>query len=116
MNNYRPISQLRVFSKLLERVVSQQIIKHTERHILHHPHQSTYVQHKSTERALTRINNDILPNNSGGIIIFLDMPASFDTLNHRILINRLTSVSEIMHLIGSNHTLWTEVIMYPLAT
>ena len=92
LNNYRPISQLPVFSKLLERVVSQQIIKHIERHSLLHPNQSAYVPHRSTETALTRINNDILANNSGTIIIFLDMSAAFDTLNHRTLINRLVII------------------------
>ena len=89
MNNYRPISQLPVFSKLLERVVSQQIIKHIERHSLLHHHQS--VPHKRTETALTRINNIILANNEGTIIVFLDMSAAFGTLNHRILINHLVN-------------------------
>ena len=74
LNNYRPIFQLLVFSKLLERVISQQIIKYIERHSLLHPNLSAYVPHKSTETALTRINNDILANNSGTIIIFLICP------------------------------------------
>ena len=47
LNNYSPISQLPVFYKLLERVVSQQIIKHIERHSLLHPNQSAYVPHKN---------------------------------------------------------------------
>ena len=70
LNNYRPISQLPVFYKLLERVVSQQIIKHIERHSLLHPNQ-VYVPHKSTETALTRINNDV--------IIFLNWLKSYIT-------------------------------------
>ena len=80
------------FPKLLERVLSQQIIKHIESHSLLYPNQNTYVPHKSTETALARINNDILANNSGTIIIFIDIPAAFDTLNHRILINRLVNI------------------------
>ena len=111
LNNYRPISQLPVFSKLLERVVSQQIIKHIERHSLLHPNQSAYVPHKSTKTVLTRINNDILVNNSVTIIIFLAMSAAFDTLNHRTLINHLVNIGfRDDALIGSNHTLRTEVV------
>ena len=51
LNNYRPNSQLPVFklnTKLLEWVVSHQIIKHIECHSLLHPHQSVYVPHKTT--------------------------------------------------------------------
>ena len=76
----------------LERVVSQQIIKHIERHSLLHPNQIVYIPHKNTETALNNINNDILANNLGTIIIFLDMSAAFDTLNHRTLINRLVII------------------------
>ena len=44
---------------------------------------------KNTETALARINNDILANDIGIIIVFLNLSAAFDTLNHSILINRL---------------------------
>ena len=47
LNNFRRISQLPVFSKLLERVVSQQIIKYIERHSLLHPNQSAWFHIKA---------------------------------------------------------------------
>ena len=92
LNNYRPIAQLSVFSKIIERVASKQIMQHLIRHNILHSHQSAYVPNKSTETALARINNDILTNDIGNIIVFLDLSAVFDTLNHSILINGLAHV------------------------
>ena len=43
----------------------------------------------STETALCRINDDVLNNKTGSIMLFLDLSAAFDTLNHKILIQRL---------------------------
>ena len=52
LNNYRPIAQLSVFSKIIERVASKQIMQHLIRHNILHSHQSTYVPNKSTEKLL----------------------------------------------------------------
>ena len=65
-------------------------MQHLIRHNILHSHQSAYVPNKSTETALARINNDILANDIGTIIVFL-LSAAFDTLNHSILINRLAN-------------------------
>ena len=67
-------------------------MQHLIRHNILHSHQSAYVPNKSTETALARINNDILTNDIGNIIVFLDLSAVFDTLNHSILINGLAHV------------------------
>ena len=58
LKNYRPISQLTAFSKLLERIVSTQIISHLLAAKVLHPHQSTHMPGLST--ALCRINDDVL--------------------------------------------------------
>ena len=89
LKNYRPISQLTAFSKLLERIVSTQIISHLLAAKVLHPHQSTYMPGLSTEPALCRIHDDVLNNKTGSLMLFLDLSAAFDTLNHKILIQRL---------------------------
>ena len=57
-------------------------MQHLICHNILHSHQSAHVLNKSTETALARINNDIIANDIGTIIVF----------NHSILINRLTNV------------------------
>ena len=89
LKNYRPISQLTAFSKLLERIVSTQIISHLLAAKVLHPHQSAYMPGLSTETALCRINDYVLNNKTGSLMLFLDLSAAFDTLNHKILIQRL---------------------------
>ena len=89
LKNYRPISQLTALFKLLERIVSTQIISHILAAKVLHPHQSAYMHGLSTETALCSINDDVLNNKTGSLMLFLDLSAAFDTLNHEILIQRL---------------------------
>ena len=92
LKNYRPISQLTAFSKLLERIVSTQIISHLLAAKVLHPHQSAYMPELSTETALCRINDNVLNNKTVcfcSLMLFLDLSATFDTINHKILIQRL---------------------------
>ena len=42
-----------------------------------------------TETALCRINDDVLNNKTGSLMLFLDVSAAFDTLNHKMLKQRL---------------------------
>ena len=66
-------------------------MQHLIRHNMHLSYQSAYVPNKNTETALARINNDILANDIGIIIVFLNLSAAFDTHNHSMLINRLVN-------------------------
>ena len=95
LSNYRPISNLSTLSKTLERVVARQLNSYLhENHILN-PYQSAYTKHKSTETAMIHILNHIhlsAASPHGSVVILLDLSAAFDTLDHNILINRLTSI------------------------
>ena len=58
--SYRPISNLSVISKLLERVISQQLVKYlTDNHLLPDL-QSAYRRNHSTETAVLKVLADIL--------------------------------------------------------
>ena len=59
LNNYRPVSNLPFFSKVIEHIVSNKLIKHLSKSGESFKFQSTYTKYCSTEIALTRITNDI---------------------------------------------------------
>ena len=93
--NYRPISNLSTHSKILERVIASQLTDYLDDNNILHPIQSAYTPRKSTETALTKITSDLLStldNTNGTILVLLDMSAAFDTLDHDILLHRLSSI------------------------
>ena len=54
-----------------------------------------YLAHKSTESAITLITFDPLSslnNNRDTILVLLDMSSAFDTLDHNVLIHRLSAI------------------------
>ena len=92
LKNYRPVSNLPFLSKLLERIVLEQLNAHLLAHSLRPTYQSAYRPHHSTETALLRITSDLLNATDNGqvsALILLDLSAAFDTLDHRILLDRL---------------------------
>ena len=99
--NYRPISNLCFFSKLLEKCVLEQLINHLNMYDLLGDCQSAYRQFHGCETALTKVSNDILNNldrNLSTFIIMLDLSAAFDTVDHSILLERL---EKIFHIKGT---------------
>ena len=93
-DNLRPISNLAYISKLIQRVVYNQI----HDHLLcwnHYPIlQSAYRQYHSTETALLKVLNDILMNMNSQrvtLLVLLDLSSAFDTIDHKILLERLSS-------------------------
>ena len=88
-SNYRPISHLPLLSKILERIVSKQLIAHVNKNNLFDPFQSVFV----TETAFLRITDTILStlnSNTCCQLILFDLSSAFYTLDHNILISRLT--------------------------
>ena len=94
-SNYRPISNLSIHSKILERVISSQLITYLTTNKIPNIFQSAYIPHKYTESALTLITSDLLSglnNNRGTILFLLDMSSAFDTLDHNVRIYRLSAI------------------------
>ena len=93
--NYRPVSNLSFMSKLTERAISGQIKDFMEANDLQEPVQSAYHPNHSTETALSKIFNDILlsmGDKRGVLLALLYLSAAFDTVDHKIMINRLEHV------------------------
>ena len=91
--NYRPISNLMFLSKCCEKVVASQFISHLRENELEETFQSAYKMGHSTESALLRVHNDVLCALDEGrcvMLVLLDLSAAFDTVDHGILLSRLS--------------------------
>ena len=92
--NFRPISNLKFISKLVEKSVAVQLTKHVMTNHLDETFESAYKEFHSTEIALLRVHNDILcslDQNKSVILLLLDLSAALDTVDHAILISRLSN-------------------------
>ena len=82
MNNYRPISTLPILSKVLERVVYNQLSHHLESNNLLPPQQSSFRPAFSTTSLLLKITTNWIKAIDSGCYVgalFLDLRKAFDT-------------------------------------
>ena len=94
LSNYRPISNLKVISKIIEKVVAVRLQDYLESNQLNEPLQSAYKRFHSCETALVRVHNDILraiDDRHCVILLLLDLSAAFGHVDYDILITRLKS-------------------------
>ena len=94
VNNYRPISVLPVTLKVLERAVHHQFYSFLTEHNLITQDQSGFRKQHSTATALLHFLDGIQLDIDGGKccgVLFLDLKKAFDTVDHRLLLEKLVS-------------------------
>jgi len=91
-SSYRPISNLSVLSRLLERILVRQLMTYLTDADLLPPLQSGFRTDHSTESATLCVLSDILLAVDRGdfaALVLLDLLAAFDTVDHDILLQLL---------------------------
>ena len=92
--SFRPISNLKFISNVTEKAVAHQLNEHVSNNDLGEYLQSAYKCFHSTETALLKVQNDILraiDEQKCIVLLLLDMSAAFDTVDHDLLLARLSS-------------------------
>lgn len=92
VTNYRPISLLPIFSKLLEKIIHARLSTFLKNNNIIYKSQFGFQKSMSTTHSLVEIIEKIrnsLEMSKYGCGIFIDLKKAFDTVNHAILLQKL---------------------------
>jgi hypothetical protein len=94
-DNYRPIALLSTLSKVLEKIVSVQLVNHLDRNKILYEHQYGFQRNKSTEHSIIHALNYIgraMNDNKYCVGVFFDLKKAFDVCSHEILLMKLSKM------------------------
>ena len=90
--NYRPISLLSVFKKLLEKVMLNRLLQFLNKNDILYKYQFGFRKNHATSNALTEVIDHIYKSPDEGNYVFgiyIDLKKAFDTVQHQILLYKL---------------------------
>lgn len=93
-NNYRPVSLLSQFSKILEKIFATRMDSFIDKHGLLIDSQYGFRPNRSTSLALMDLVEELtstIDNKKMAIGVFIDLKKAFDTINHDTLLHKLES-------------------------
>ena len=110
-SNYRPISILTSFSKIIEKLVFKQITNFLDKNNVLIPYQYGFQKSISTAHAIIDIittSLDNINNKNYTGLFFLDLKKAFDTVCHKTLVAKLDQTESEVQRLSSWILFWTE--------
>ena len=107
VGNYRPISVLPCFSKILERIMYNRLFKYLTNNEILYKKQFDFREGHSMEHAIMQLIDNInssFEKNHFTLDVFVDLSKAFDTVDHYILITNLKQYG-----IRGNNIRWCEL-------
>jgi len=92
--NYRPISLLSIFDKILEKLMYRRLSNFLEKNNILYGYQFGFRKNYSTSQAVMEVLDNIYQhcdNHEITVGIYLDLQKAFDTVNHSILLQKMAN-------------------------
>ena len=111
-SNYRPVSNLPLLSKVVEKAALKQFIKHCNDNSLLPTYQSAYGKNYSCKTALVKLFDDLLcsmERQKVNLIVAINLSAAFDMVDPGIFIDVLNTAFSV----GGKSLDWFKLYLYP---